>query len=498
MSDMYILAVDQGTSGTKTVIFDSLGRIVAKATSEVKSYFPKVGFVEQDPNEIYESVLRSVKMCLDEFLKDGTRKVEDITCCGISNQRETFVLWDREGNPLSNAVVWQCKRSLGICERLKDARLEEEVRSRTGLIIDPYFSGTKLIWLYENDSKVRDAIDEGQAYFGTIDSWLLFKLTDGQSYLTDYTNASRTLLFNINDLKWDCHLLDRFNLSNIRLPEVRACTHLYGKSDFSGLLPGKITISAMIGDSHAAAFGEGCFSSGTAKVTMGTGSSILLNTGANRVESKMGMVATICWSTADRVDYALEGIIVTCGATVNWLRDKLGLFENSGQTEEIAMSVDGNNGVYLIPAFSGLGAPHWKMDARAAVVGLTFGCDKRHIVRAALESIAYQIKDVISAMEAESGIELAELKVDGGITANRFVMQFLADLLGTDVVNIGLQEVSALGAAYLAGLQEGIFSDIDQIRDLQVSRTCFSPGQDTKMVQASYQGWKKAIGDFCS
>jgi len=497
MGDKYILAVDQGTSGTKTVIFDSAGRIVSKATSELKSYYPQVGFVEQDPDEIHRSVLDSVRLCLEEFTKDDSRRREDITCCGISNQRETFVLWDQNGNPISNAIVWQCKRSVEICERLKAAGLEDEVRGRTGLIIDPYFSGTKLIWLYENDAKIRDAIDAGQAHFGTIDSWLLFKLTNGQNYLTDYTNASRTLLFNIDELEWDKHLLDKFNLSNIILPKARSCSYLYGESDFEGLLPDKINISAMIGDSHAAAFGEGCFSSGMAKATMGTGSSILLNTGSKRINSKKGMVATICWSADDRVDYALEGIIVTCGATINWLRDRLGLFTDSRQTEEMALGVEDNNGVYLILAFSGLGAPHWKMDARAAVVGLTFGCDKKHIVRAALESIPYQIKDVIGAMEADSGIELTEFKVDGGITTNRFVMQFLADLLGTNVVNIGLEEVSALGGAYLAGLQEGIFCDIDQLESLNVNKKQFSPGPDREMVHASYQGWKKAVSDFC-
>ncbi|HCO94320.1 MAG TPA: carbohydrate kinase, partial [Phycisphaerales bacterium] len=395
--------------------------------------------------------------------------------------------------PLSNAVVWQCKRSVEICSRLKKSGLEKEVNKRTGLIIDPYFSGSKIIWLYENDHRIRNAIDSGEAYFGTIDTWLLFKLTKGKSYCTDYTNASRTLFFNINELRWDKYLLDKFNLQNLNLPQPQASSYSYGQSDFEGLFPDKINISAMIGDSHAAAFGEGCFSPGDAKATMGTGSSILLNTGSRRIQSENGMVTTICWSIPGRVDYALEGIIVTCGATINWLRDQLGLFNENRQTQKIALSIENTNGVYLVPAFSGLGAPHWKMDAKAAILGLNLGCDKSHIVRAALESIPYQIKDVIIAMEQDSGIKLKELKVDGGVTANHFVMQFLANLLKTNVVNIGLEEVSALGAACLAGLQQNIFSDISQLKNLTVGRKQFSPNTDVEKVHASYEGWKKAV-----
>jgi len=493
MSNSYIFTIDQGTSATKTVIFNSKGQILAKATEPLNSYFPQPLYVEQDPLEIYQNVLHSVEKCLKEFSRKVPGSLAEIATCGISNQRETFVLWDTSGQPISPAVVWQCKRSVGICDRLKGSDLEDEVRNRTGLIIDPYFSGTKLIWLYENDERIRSAIEKGDAYFGTIDSWLLYKLTDGKNYCTDYTNASRTLLFNINDLRWDNYLLESFNLKNLNLPEPKPSSFPYGESDFEGLFPDTVTISAMIGDSHAAAFGEGCFYCGMAKATMGTGSSILLNTGSERIASKRGMVATICWSTADRVDYALEGIIVTCGATINWLRDRLGLFADSRETEQMALSVEDNNGVYLIPAFSGLGAPHWKMGLRAAILGLTFGCDKNHIVRAALESIPYQIKDVIAAMEQDSKIKLQELKVDGGITANHFVMQFLADLLKTNVVNIGIEEVSALGAAYLAGLQQDIFSDLEQLKSLSIDTKMFSPGSDTEDVQALYEGWKKAV-----
>ncbi len=493
MSDSYILAIDQGTSGTKTVIFNTRGEIIVKATEPLKSYFPQPGFVEQNPLEIYQNVLSSLQKCLNEFAERAHGNLKDIACCGISNQRETFVLWDTSGRPLYNAIVWQCKRSVEICNRLKGTKLENQVRDRTGLIIDPYFSGTKLLWLYENDARIKNAIDTGQAYFGTVDTWLLFKLTKGQCYFTDHTNASRTLLFNINDLQWDNNLPGNFNMDNLNLPQVQPSSHSYGQSDFEGLLPNKINISSMVGDSHAAAFGEGCFRPGMAKATVGTGSSILLNTGSKRIKSKQGMVATICWSMPERVDFALEGIIVTCGATINWLRDRMGLFAESKETEQMSISVGDNHGVYLVPAFSGLGAPHWKMDAKAAILGLTFGCDKNHIVRAALESIPYQIKDVIAAMEQDSKIKLKELRVDGGITSNQFVMQFLADLLKTNVVNIGMEEVSALGAAYLAGLQEGIFTDINQLTSLNVNTKQFSPGTDAEKVFDFYQGWKKAL-----
>ncbi len=493
MSSQYILAIDQGTSGTKAVVFDSGGQVIAKAIEPLTSYYPRLGFVEQDPVEIYSNVLAAVGSCLKEFSDTTAADLDAIVTCGISNQRETFVLWDESGEPLCNAVVWQCKRSVDICERLKGTELEDEIKQRTGLIIDPYFSGTKLLWLCENNPELAEAIRNGKAFFGTVDTWLLHRLTGGRSYLTDHTNASRTLMFNIDRLEWDTYLLDEYGLAKLRLPQVRPSSFEYGRTDFGGLLPRAITVSAMIGDSHAAAFGERCFSPGTAKATMGTGCSILLNTGSKRVVSEAGMVTTICWSIGNRVDYALEGIIVTCGATINWLRDNMGLFSDSRETEDMAFSIKDNAGVYLVPAFSGLGAPHWKMDCRAAITGMTLGCDKKHVVRAALESIPYQIKDVILAMENESGVSLQKLKVDGGITANRFVMHFLADLLGTDITNIGIPDVSALGAASLAGLQAGIFEDADHLNRLATNERVCSPGPDAQAAQRSYGGWQQAI-----
>jgi len=493
MDTRYILAIDQGTSGTKAVVFDEQGRIAAQATEPLRSYFPRPGFVEQDPREIYDNVLAAVKACLKVFHPATSRPRTAIAACGISNQRETFVLWDQAGEPLCRAVVWQCKRSVEICARLKDSALEGDIRRRTGLIVDPYFSGTKLLWLRENEPRVEEALRAGRAFFGTVDTWLLYRLTGGRSYLTDHTNASRTLLFNIDELQWDRRLLEQFDLQSLHLPEPKPSSSDYGTTDFEGILPRPIPIAAMIGDSHAAAFGEGCFSRGTAKATLGTGCSILLNTGAQRIEPTQGTVATICWSVPGRVDYALEGIIVTCGATVVWLRDQLGLFARSAETQEMALSIEDNGGVYLVPAFSGLGAPHWRMDLRAAVFGLTFGSDKRHLARAALESIPYQIRDVMTVMEKDSGVPLRQLKVDGGITANRFVMQFLTDLLGVDVVNIGTPDVSALGAALLAGLHQGLFRDLEQLERLSLARQSYAPGPDRPKVLGWHRGWENAV-----
>ncbi|KAA5540886.1 FGGY family carbohydrate kinase [Adhaeribacter rhizoryzae] len=493
MKSSYILAIDQGTSSTKSLVFDAEGKVVARGSEPLRTLYSEGGHVEQQPEEIYQNVLQSVTQCLAEFTSKG-EDLKNIQAIGISNQRETFVVWDETGTPLYNAVVWQCKRSISICERLSQEGLNETVRQKTGLIIDPYFSGTKLIWLYENIVPVREAIDAGKAYFGTIDTWLLYKLTNGKSYLTDYTNASRTLFFNLHDLSWDQGLLAQFGLFRLNLPEPKPSAAFFGETDFGGLLPEPVNITGIIGDSHAAAFGEGCFVPGTAKATMGTGSSIMMNIGDSPKPSGRGMITTICWSTEARVDYALEGVIVTCGATIEWLKNELGLLTDSRQTEAMAQAVPDNNGVYLVPAFSGLGAPHWDMSRKASITGLTFDCNKNHIVRAALESIPYQIKDVIQAMELDAGIDLAALMVDGGITANNFVVQFLADLLEKPVVKIGMPEVSALGAAYLAGLKEGIFQNIQHLKTLNAIKTQVNPGEKQPQVEKYYLGWQKAVG----
>lgn len=488
----YILAIDQGTSGSKSIVFDTMGRIVAKATMDLKSSFPKVGYVEQDPEEIYRTVIEAVKQSLQAFAHATSDPVEAIEVCGISNQRETFMVWSRDCKPIAPAVVWQCKRSVDVCNGFKEQGLESEVSRRTGLILNPYFSGTKVVALYRENDAVKKSVDAGEAMFGTVDAWLLYKLTGGASYRTDHTNACRTLLFNIDDLDWDRSLLEKFGLSNLQLPEVLPSSAPFGETDFEGLLPKPIQIGGMIGDSHASAFGQGCFSAGSAKVTMGTGSSILMNTG-KRSNSEQGMMSTICWSTSDRVDYALEGIIVSCASSLTWLREQLGLCADVGEMEPAARSVESNAGVYLIPAFAGMGAPYWKMEARAQIVGLTFGATKNHVLRAGLESIAYQIKDIFVAMEADSGVGLREIVADGGTTKNGFVMQLLADLLGVPVVLRGIGEVSALGAACMAGLQAGIYKNLDDLKGLESKPDTFEPGHDKDNSTKAYEGWQEIM-----
>jgi len=488
----YILAIDQGTSSTKTIILDADGKVIFKATEPLKTHYLDGNRVEQEPEVIYQNVLTSVKKCLDGFKASGG-DVMLIKACGISNQRETFLLWDKAGTPLCNAIVWQCKRSVGVCDRLKKEGLESKINQKTGLIIDPYFSGTKVIWLYEHEPKIKEAIDRGQAYFGNVDSWLLYKMTSGKSYMTDYTNASRTMFFNLRELQWDRELLADFGLSKLNLPSLEPSSHNFGQTTFGGLLNHPISISAMIGDSHAAAFGEGCFESGSAKATLGTGSSILMNIGGIPKPSLNGMVTTICWSTAERVDYALEGIIVSAGATIEWLKNQVGLFESMEELERICLSLDYNGGVYIVPAFSGLGAPHWDMNRKASIEGLSFDSTKNHIIRAAVESVPYQIKDVIVAMEADSGMPLTELKVDGGITSNKFVIQFLADLLERKVTNIVIADVSALGAGYLAGLNTGVYESLDQLKTFHQNSKSTKAGSNSKNTKIWYESWKRII-----
>jgi glycerol kinase len=492
MENTYILAVDQGTSSTKCIVFDSRGKEIAKAAEPLKTHYLEGGFVEQEPEAIYQNVLDAVKKCTENFAANGGN-IAEIKFCGISNQRETFLVWDKNGTPLHNAIVWQCKRSIGVCERLKAEGLEPIIRERTGLIIDPYFSGTKMIWLFENNEEVRNAITRGEAFFGTVDTWLLYRFTNGRQYYTDHTNASRTLFFNLKTLDWDKDILSAFGLAQLNLPKIKPSSSLYGNSDFGGIFKQPISITAMIGDSHAAAFGEGCFERGTAKATLGTGCSIIMNIGNASKSSANGMVTTICWSTEDRVDYALEGVIVSCGATVEWIKTELGLFKDNSETEAMANLVNSNNGVYLIPAFSGLGAPHWQMNRKAEITGLTFDCNKNHIVRAALESIAYQIKDVIIAMQKDSGVNLQELMVHGGITANRFVLRFLADLLGCDLICNDIPDISAKGAAMLAGLQAGVFKDLIEIKELYSQSSPVHRGRFAALVEKCYSEWTNKI-----
>lgn len=490
----YILAIDQGTSGTKAIIFDVQGKAVVRAAVPLQSYYPEPGWVEQSAEEIYINVLTSVENCLKEFERIGG-ETSQIISCGISNQRETFVIWDEYGEPLHPAIVWQCKRSVAICERLLDANYAEFIQTKSGLVIDPYFSGSKVIWLYENHPGVKKAIDGGKAYFGNVDTWLLYKLTGGRSYMTDYTNASRTMFFNLVDLSWDMEIMGEFGLSNLNLPEVKPSVYPFGDTSFDGFLPQRINISSMIGDSHAAAFGEGCFEIGSAKATLGTGCSVLMNVGQKPVISTNGMISTICWSTKDRIDYALEGVIVSAGATIEWVRRQLGLFNETSELEVICRAMEDNGGVYIIPAFSGMGAPYWDMSRKATIEGLTFASSKNHVIRAAVESVAYQIKDVITAMEQESNAKLSDLKIDGGISSNGFAMAFLADLLGQRISKIEIADASALGAAYLAGLGEGLYQDLEQLERLSCNLNSIIPENGVTKAKENYQVWKRYVNN---
>lgn len=491
---MFVLAIDQGTSSTKAIVFDKAGNPVAKGHADLHTNYFDNGFVEQDPEGIYQNVLSAVSLCLEDFTNKGFH-VSDIASCGISNQRETFILWDKSGKALAPAVVWACKRSIDICQKLKGQNQEPLIKERTGLIIDPYFSATKLLWLIENDNNLKAKLDNGEVYFGTVDCWLLYKFTEGKSFITDYTNAHRTLLFNINTLTWDEEILKLWGLEKLNLPEVHPSSHEFGIWNFDlGVTTLSLKINALIGDSHAATFGEGCFEQGTAKVTLGTGSSIMMNIGDKPVISSNGMLTTICWSIENRIDYALEGAIVACGSTIEWLKNELNLFKDSSETEAMANAVPDNAGVYLIPAFSGLGGPHWQMNRRASIEGMTFGTSKNHIIRAALESIPYQIKDVIEAMSQDINTTLQFISVNGGITRNQFVIRFLVDLLGIPLKKQSNADISALGAAYLAGLKSGVYESIEQLKKLNQAKTKeIQPDLSNANVHVAYEGWKKWI-----
>ncbi|GAB3018337.1 glycerol kinase GlpK [Niabella terrae] len=488
----YILSIDQGTSGTKAVLVDKAGQVRARGSVTLESRFFGEGFVEQQPESIYNNLLEAVKACLQTAAHAGIGP-GDISAIGISNQRETFLLWDRQGQPLCPAIVWQCRRSVGICNELRQQGHAALVQQKTGLVIDPYFSATKLVWLLRQDEAVRKAVQSGDAFFGTVDSWLLFRLTDGKVHATDHSNASRTLFFNIHTCEWDQELLALFECSRLRLPEIKPAAARFGTTRLEGLLPAELPITAMIGDSHAAAFGAGCFDPGTAKATLGTGCSILMNIGSSPVASANGMVTTICWSLPGRIDYALEGVIVTCGATIEWLKNELELFRDNAETAAMAQSVPDNGGVYLIPAFSGLGSPHWQMDRKASISGMRFDSSKAHIVRAALESIPYQIKDVIAAMEKDTSRPLQALHINGGASSNSFVTGWLAALTGKPLLRSERPDDSALGAAYLAGLGAGIFSSLDQLRELRRDQQPIEPCRETVLADRGYRGWQQLI-----
>ena len=485
----YILALDQGTTSSRAIVFDAAGTIQSVAQEEFRQIFPRAGWVEHDPEEIWSSQ-RKVAL---EVLESSGISASEVAAIGITNQRETAVVWDRTtGEPVGNAIVWQDRRTSGMCDELKRAGKEDLIRRKTGLVIDAYFSGTKIRWILDNVDGARARAEAGDLAFGTVDSWLIWKMTDGRTHVTDATNASRTLLYNIREHRWDDELLSLFDVPRSMLPEVRSSSEVYAHAK-EELFGRELPIAGIAGDQQAALFGQICNSPGMVKNTYGTGCFMLMNTGTEPVASENNLVTTIAWDLNGEVQYALEGSIFVAGAVVQWLRDGLGLISDSSEIEALARQVEGSDGVYFVPAFTGLGAPHWDQYARGALVGLTRGSTSAHIARAALESIAFQTVDVIRAMEADSGIRLAELRVDGGATANDLLMQFQADLLGVPVVRPKVRETTALGAAYLAGLAVGFWESVDDIsRQWSVERR-FEPAMSREESAERLRHWGRAV-----
>lgn len=483
----YILALDQGTTSSRAIVFDHAGSIVAVAQKEFRQIFPKPGWVEHDAKEIWATQIQTA----DEALNRAGLKPADVAAIGITNQRETTVVWDRKtGEPICNAIVWQDRRTAAACDKLKARGLAPMIKKKTGLVLDAYFSGTKLQWILENVKGAKARAKAGQLAFGTIDSWLVWRLTGGRVHVTDPSNASRTLLLNLKTGDWDDELLKLFGVPRSMLPEVRSSSEVYGTTS---LLGGEIPIAGIAGDQQAALFGQACTKPGMVKNTYGTGCFMLMNTGAKPVPSKNNLLTTIAWRIGGKTEYALEGSIFIAGAVVQWLRDGLGIIKASSEVEALAASVPDTHGVYLVPAFAGLGAPHWDQYARGTIVGLTRGSTKAHIARAALEGIALQVMDVLKAMEADSGIRLKELRVDGGACANNLLMQMQADLLAVSVVRPQVAETTALGAAYLAGLAVGYWkSSADIARQWKADKS-FKPAMKKTARDATAQGWKKAL-----
>jgi glycerol kinase len=489
MEKKYVLALDQGTTSSRAILFNNDGKIVKVAQKEFKQIYPKAGWVEHDPMEIWETQYTVAK----EAIQAAGATANDIAAIGITNQRETTIVWDKNtGKPVYNAIVWQCRRTADICNNLKKRKLEKYVRDNTGLVIDAYFSGTKLKWILDNVQGARQKAEKGDLLFGNVDTWLTWNLTKGKVHVTDYSNASRTLMFNIKKLQWDKKMLKELNVPNSMLPSAKSSSEVYGNA-VKEMFGAEIPISGAAGDQQAALFGQACFQEGTAKNTYGTGCFMLMNTGTKIVQSKNGLLTTIACGLNGKVEYALEGSVFIAGAAIQWLRDELKMIANSAESERLATEVNDTQGVYMVPAFVGLGAPYWDMNARGIIVGLTRGANKNHIIRAALEAIAYQTKDVIDAMYRDSGIKLEKLKVDGGAVANNFLMQFQSDILGVDVVRPAIIETTAMGAAFLAGLAVGFWKSKDEIAaNLTVDRT-FSCNMSTADSKIKYAGWQKAV-----
>lgn len=486
----YIVALDQGTTSSRTLVLDHQANIVSIAQREVTQIYPRPGWVEHDPREIWATQSST----LTEALAKSGINTDEIAAIGITNQRETTIVWEKStGKPVYNAIVWQCRRTTEICERLQKAGLKDYVRKNTGLVIDPYFSATKIAWILENVEGAREKADKGELLFGTVDTWLIWNLTQGRVHVTEYTNASRTMLFNIHELKWDDTMLKALNIPRSMLPEVKASSEIYGQTNLGGRGGTRIPIAGAAGDQQAALFGHICVEEGQAKNTYGTGCFLLMNTGKKAVTSEHGLVTTLACDAHGQPAYALEGSIFVAGAAIQWLRDELKFFTDAEDSEYFAAKVGTSNGLYVIPAFTGLGAPYWDPFARGAIFGITRGINRNHITRATLESIAYQTKDVLDAMLADANTDLKTLCVDGGAVANNFLMQFQADILQKPVERPQILEVTAFGAAYLAGLAVGFWSNLDELRKVASVERVFLPSADVEKQQLRYNGWCKAV-----
>ena len=485
----YIMALDAGTTSNRCILFDKSGRPCSVAQREFKQYFPKAGWVEHDADEIWASQLG---VAVEAMTKIGAAAV-DIAAIGITNQRETAIVWDKNtGEPVYHAIVWQCRRTSEYCDSLKEKGLTEFFRKKTGLVIDAYFSATKVKWILDHVEGARERAERGELLFGTVETWLIWKLTKGAVHVTDYSNASRTMMFNINTLEWDEHILRELDIPKQMLPEVKPSSCVYGMTDAS-FFGGEIPIAGAAGDQQSALFGQTCFHAGEAKNTYGTGCFLLMNTGEKPVFSENGLVTTIAWGLDGKVCYALEGSIFVAGASIQWLRDEMHLIDSAAESEEMARKVEDTNGCYVVPAFTGLGAPHWDQYARGTIVGLTRGVNKYHVIRATLESIAYQVNDVLSAMKADSGIVLSALKVDGGASANNFLMQTQADFIGAPVARPVCVETTAMGAAYLAGLAVGYWKNKEEVVQNWAIDKTFKPMIGEEEREKKIKGWNKAV-----
>lgn len=488
--ETYILSLDQGTTSSRAILFNKKGEIVHVVKSEFKQYFPNPGWVEHNANEIWGSILAVIASVLSE----SNVRVEQIEGIGITNQRETTVVWDKDtGTPVYNAIVWQSRQTNSICEELKGAGYENIIHEKTGLLIDPYFSGTKVKWILDNVEGARRKAEEGKLLFGTIDTWLIWKLSGGRAHVTDYSNASRTLMFNIHELKWDGELLEILGVPASMLPEVRSSSEIYAHTVNYHFFGREVPIAGAAGDQQAAMFGQACFEKGMGKSTYGTGCFMLMNTGKKAVQSDHGLLTTIAWGLHGKVEYALEGSIFVAGSAIQWLRDGIRMLNNASDSEDYARKVDSTDGVYVVPAFVGLGTPYWDSEVRGAVFGLTRGTSKEHFVRATIESLAYQTRDVLSAMEADSGIELKTLRVDGGAVMNNFLLEFQSDLLNVPVQRPVINETTALGAAYLAGLAVGYWESQKEIESQWAVDRSFEPKMSEEKREQLYNGWKKAV-----